>query len=89
MSDHEDFKAEIAQARGVMEPWVLLHFRPMEHISTKDSETGEWIDDDAEVDLYAELHDEFGEQFSKRMIDEVARELEHEEGDWGWPERAG
>lgn len=89
MSDHEDFKAEIAQARAVIEPWVIIHFRPMEHISTKDSETDEWIDGDAEVDLYAELHDEFGAQFSERMIDEVARELEFEEGDWGRAERAG
>ncbi|RUT39796.1 hypothetical protein WG29040_05615 [Pseudomonas sp. PAMC 29040] len=89
MSDHEDFKAEIAHARAVMEPWVRDHYQPMQLISTQDSETGDWIDDDAEIDLYAELHDEFGDRFGERLINEVAGELEAEEGDWGRPERAG
>lgn len=69
-------------AREEMRDYVESNFSPLSHFAFYDSEseTGyAWPD----VNLVEELSEEFGDRFPHAMIEEVATELELDQGPWG------
>lgn len=70
------------KAREEMREYVTTRFTPLVNFAFYDSESENgyaWPD----VDLYQELEEEFDGRFPSSLIEEVAREMEVDEGPWG------
>jgi hypothetical protein len=83
MDDLEAYQNELAAAKAEMEDWLKRNFTPMQDFSSYDAEDEAWRDEDAEIDVFAELKDEFGDKYDAAIIDTVAGQLVCDYGDWG------
>ena len=83
MDDLEAYRKELATAKTEMGDWLKKNFKPMQELSSYDVEDEVWRDNDVEIDVVAELTDEFGDKYDADMIDTVAGALVCDYGDWG------